>query len=320
MIVTALAAWRFDPVMAVVVAGLGLAYVLAVRAVRRRGQAWPRWRTVVFLSAGLGSVVVATMSFLGTYAHTLFWAYTVQIMALLTVCPVLLSLGAPLRLAGRVLPPRVRRRLIAVRDGRVLRVLTFPAVAPALLALTPLAIYFTGVFPATLRHVPAYEAFHLVLLAVGFLLVCPVSEPAVIPRMFSYPLAIFVAFATVLLDAFPGIVIRFDQHLIAASYYLTLPHPWLMNPLTDQQYGGDALWCVGETIDIPFLAVLVIAWMRAERGEAVRVDAYLDARDTGAEDDTPWWEADPDAARVLGRRAAAYGWDEHDPGAPPTGR
>jgi putative copper resistance protein D len=258
------------------------------------------------------------MSFLGAYAHTLFWAYTVQIMALLTVCPVLLSLGAPLRLAGRVLPPGARRRMVAVRDGRVLRLLTFPAVAPALLAFVPFAIYFTGVYPATLRHPPLYALFHLVLLAVGFLLVCPLSEPAVIPRMFSYPLAIFVAFGTVLLDAFPGIVIRFDQHLIAASYYLALPHPWLMNPLTDQQYGGDALWCVGETIDIPFLAVLVIAWMRAERTETVRVDAYLDAREADGDDDTPWWEGDPDAARMLGRRAAAYGWDEHDPGARPT--
>lgn len=315
----ALGAWRLDPVALAFIVVAGAAYGTGVWRLRRRGGSWPVGRVAVFAVGGLGSVAVATMSFLGAYAHALFWVYTIQIMMLLMVCPVLLSLGAPLRLIARLAGDRWRRRLRRMRDARIMRVAGFPGVPPVLMAAIPFAVYFTGLYAATLRSAALYEFVHLPLLLAGFLLVSPLAEPRILPRALSYPVAIFVAFADVLLDAFPGIVIRFDTHVIAASYYLGLHRPWGPSLLGDQQIGGDALWTVGETIDIPFLAVLFIMWMRADREETARVDARLDAARPPVRDDlepettAPWWETDADAARVLGRRAAAYGWDTDPP-------
>ena len=41
------------------------------------------------------------MSFLGAFAHTLFWVTTAQMALLLTVVPVLLVLGGPVSLLTR---------------------------------------------------------------------------------------------------------------------------------------------------------------------------------------------------------------------------
>ena len=65
--------------------------------------------------AGLLALVVTTMSFLGAYAHTLFWVTAAQTALLLTVVPVLLVLGAPVSLlvARRPAVGAAGRRLLA---------------------------------------------------------------------------------------------------------------------------------------------------------------------------------------------------------------
>jgi putative copper resistance protein D len=86
------------------------------------------------------------------------------------------------------------------------------------------------------------------------------------------------------------------------------------------------LWVVAEIVDLPFLALLVLQWIRADEREARALDARLDAQaervtgptssgsasagsvGTGAgrpEEslrERPWWEVDPG---VLGSERAA---------------
>ena len=123
---SALTTWTFDPVAAALVLLLAFAYIRGVRRLRAQGQQWPVGRSVWF-GLGLLVLVVESMSFLGAYAHTLFWVTAAQMALLLTVIPVLLVLGGPVSLLTRAAPgsePRVER----VLASSPIRVLTFPLI------------------------------------------------------------------------------------------------------------------------------------------------------------------------------------------------
>ena len=148
-------------------------------------------------------------------------------------------------------------------------------------------------------------------------------------------LALLFSLIELLADALPGIIIRLDTHLLAAAHVAATPRAFGPSPLIDQQLGGDLLWCVGEAVDLPFLILLILAWVRSDAREAARVDAYLDAGtaegavegttdgtiedvSAGDHDDSvaraaadearrreeqPWWERD---ASVFGDRAHEF--------------
>jgi putative copper resistance protein D len=102
-------------------------------------------------------------------------------------------------------------------------------------------------------------------------------------------MALLFGLIELLADAVPGIVIRLDAHVIAAAYFAASAQAWAPSPLHDQQLGGDLLWCIGEAIDVPFLAVLLMQWIRSDAREARHVDQILDAsasQATGGDDDS----------------------------------
>ena len=96
-----------------------------------------------------------------------------------------------------------------------------------------------------------------------------------------------IAFLELFADAIPGILLRLHHGVIGAAAGLSTLPTWVPSPLRDQQLSGDVLWFLGEAIDLPFLAWLVVRWIRADAREAAVVDARLDAE---PHDDRPWWE------------------------------
>jgi putative membrane protein len=290
-------AWRLDPLILVVALGAAVAYFVGVRAARRRGTSWPVGRTAAFYGLGIGGTVVVAMGWPGVYARALFSVYAAQVVALLMVVPLLLALGRPVELAMAALgPARVRR----VLDSRPARLVTVPVLGPLLLAVTPLLVFLTPWYPLTLRYPALVPVTHVLLLVIGLAVLVPLWEAPTVAARIPYAIALLVAFIELLADAVPGIVIRLDTHVLAAGY---LTRAWGPSPLHDQQLGGDLLWCIGEAIDIPFLALLAVQWYRSDTRDAARVDELLPVP---ADDGTtrPWWEHD---ASVFGDRANQYG-------------
>ncbi len=286
-------AWRLDPLILALAIGAAVAYLLGVRAARRRGTPWPVGRTAAFYGLGIGGLVVVAMGWPGVYARALFSVYAVQVVALLMVVPLLLALGRPVELAMAALgPERVRR----VLDSRPARLLTVPILGPLLLAVTPLLVFLTPWYPLTLRYPALVPVTQVLLLVIGFAVLVPLWEAPTVAARIPYAIALLVAFIELLADAVPGIVIRLDTHVLAAAY---LTRPWGPSLLHDQQLGGDLLWCIGEAIDVPFLALLAIQWYRSDTREAKEVDQRL----TDDELTRPWWEED---ASVFGDRADRY--------------
>jgi cytochrome c oxidase assembly factor CtaG len=139
----------------------------------------------------------------------------------------------------------------------------------------------------------------------------PLWESQTLESRIPYALALLVAFIELLADALPGIIVRLDTHVLAAGYFLT------PQPLRDQQLGGDLLWGLGEVIDLPFLVLLLVQWVRSDARDAQAADEALDARQaatTGPASaeavwERPWWETD---ASVFGDRASTFGEQPED--------
>jgi putative membrane protein len=333
-----LTAWTFDPLAIAGVVLLGAAYLAGVVRVRHAGGRWPAGRTLTFAIAGLGGLLAVTVGCIGRYAHTLFWARTLQVSVLLFVAPAFLALGRPLTLAAQALPPRVAGRLAAALRSGPARAGLNPMVGPLLLPVLCGLIFFTGIWEASLRHQFGYELLNAGLVVVGILVALPLAgEGADLPST-SIALVLLVGFVELLVDAIPGIVLRLRTSLIAPTYYPRPHGRWGPGPLADQRIGGAILWGIGEAIDLPFLALLVIRWIRADEREAARIDRELDAASrpgtaAGAshvpvrvpagdplpaqtdaitagdldrmlepDRDVPWWEID---ASVFGERRAA---------------
>jgi cytochrome c oxidase assembly factor CtaG len=304
-------AWQFDPLLATVVLAVLAAYLLGLAATRRRGRTWPVWRSVAFVVLGVGGLAVTVLGWPAVYAPALFSVSALQVMALLMVVPLLLGLGRPVELAFTALGDSGAARLRRVLDSRPARLFTVPVVSPFLLAIVPFVLFFTAWYPDTLRHPALHAATCVLLLVLGLGVLIPLWEAGTIGARIPYAIALLFAFIELLADAVPGIVIRLNTHVIAAAQ---LTRPWGAPLLHDQQLGGDLLWCTGEAIDVPFLALLAVQWYRSDTRHAQQVDEALDAAlATGAdptsgaqptdESTRPWWEQD---ASVFGDRAARY--------------
>lgn len=349
---SALDRWTLDPVILAGVALAVVAYLAGVARVRRAGGRWPLARTASFLGPGLGLVLVAAVWWVGAYAKVLFWDFTTQVTILLIVAPVFLAFGRPLTLAAEMggRPAAGVRRL---RGSRPFRLVAHPAFGPLLIPVVIFVLFFTGLLAATHRDAGVGEAVRVGLVLAGFVVALPLAgEGGPATTSLAIAAGLFLGFLELLLDAIPGILVRLRGDLLASGYYGAIHRPWGPSPLSDQRLGGAILWCVAEVVDLPFLALLVLRWIRVDAAEAARVDRELDAQTAqttqttraaraavpapagltarlavpaqdgpaGAEPERtrPWWEIDPDylgSARAAQLRREAGGTDsrnEHD--------
>jgi putative copper resistance protein D len=243
---------------------------------RRRGDRWSPWRALAFCGAGQGSILVATCSSLGTYDDTLLSVHMAQHMVLSMVAPLFMALGAPVTLALRTLGPTPRRVLLTGLHSRVAKVLTFPPVTFGLFVLTPWVLYFSGLYPATLRSDPLHDLMHLHFIVVGCLFFWPLVGLDPVPGRVSYPLRMLTMFATLPFHAFLGVTIMSMSTLIAGGYYPGLHRHWPPTPIRDQTVAGGILWGSGDIVGLVIFLVLFVQWVRESQREAVRVDRRLD--------------------------------------------
>jgi cytochrome c oxidase assembly factor CtaG len=280
--------WELAPVPLVVTVWAAGLYLLGVRALHRRGDAWPVGRTVMFVGVGMGSFYVATSSGLAAYDTTLLSVHMVQHMVLAMVVPLALALGAPVSLALRTLPRSPRRWLLVVLHSRAAKVLSFPPLTLALYVVTPWALYFSGWYPASLDHVWLHELMHVHLVVVGSLFFWPIVGIDPVPGRVGYPFRMLLVVLTLPFHAFLGVTIMGQETLLGGDHYRALRelpgYGWLPDPLDDQHLAGGLLWSSGDLVGLVLFGVLFAQWVRASIKEAAREDRrldLLDAREAG---------------------------------------
>ena len=277
--------WRFDLLFGTAALVLAVGYLLGVRRLRRRGDAWPTGRLVAWL---LGCLVLlaATSSGIGRYMPAMFSMHMVGHMLLSMLAPILLVLGAPVTLALRALPaagrdepPGPREWLLAALHSRVSRVLTNPFVATALFVVGFYGLYFSGLFDAVVDSHGAHLAMNLHFLLSGYLFYWVVIGVDPTPRPIPPLAKLGVVFASLPLHAFFGVVLMGMSTVLGADFYRSLKLDWHTDLLGDQKLGGGIAWAAGEVPLVIVLIALFVQWRRSDQRTATRLDRAAERDD-----------------------------------------
>jgi cytochrome c oxidase assembly factor CtaG/putative copper export protein len=280
--------WRFDLIFgtaALLFAGL---YVAAVLRLRRRGDRWPRGRTVAWL-LGCAVMLFATSSGVGRYMPAMFSMHMVAHMLLSMLAPILLVLGAPVTLALRALPatgrdepPGMREWLLAALHSRVSQVLTNPVVATLLFVSGFYGLYFGGIFDAAAGSHFGHLLMNVHFLLSGYLFYWVVIGIDPTPRPIPALAKVAVMFASLPLHAFFGVVLMSTRSVLGESFYRSLGLSWHTDLLGDQRLGGAIAWAAGEIPLVIVMIALLVQWTRSDRRTAQRLDRAAE-RDDDAE-------------------------------------
>jgi cytochrome c oxidase assembly factor CtaG/putative copper export protein len=280
--------WRFDLIFgtaAVVFAGL---YLTAVLRLRRRGDSWPRGRTVSWL-LGCLVLLVTTSSGVGRYMPAMFSMHMAAHMLLSMLAPILLVLGAPVTLALRALPtagrddpPGMREWLLAALHSRLSRVLTHPIVAAVLFISGFYGLYLSGIFDAAAGSHAGHLAMNAHFLLSGYLFYWVVIGVDPTPRPISPLVKVAVVFASLPLHAFFGVLLMGMRNVLGESFYRSLSLSWHTDLLGDQRLGGGIAWAAGEIPLVIVMIALLVQWSRSDQRAARRFDRAAE-RDDDAE-------------------------------------
>lgn len=294
-----LAQWRPDWLTITV---LGIVVVLFARArlqVRVSGGQWPLLRDVAF-AVGVFLALWASSGFPEARSHQLMWVWTMQVLLLLLVIPTVLVTAQPVALVRAAHGPRAV--LLRLLDSRAMRAVGHPAVGLLYVPIVIGSLFFGGVGEWMLRSPPAGWLLHVVLLGLGAVIALPLVDIEDGRTSLAVGLTVAIGAVELLVDAIPGIVLRLETHLQVALFGFARPS-WSPSWLADQQTAGGILWTAAELLDLPFLILVILQWMRVERREASRIDAQLDraeavrAASLGADSAPtarPWWLDHPE--------------------------
>ena len=269
---------RLTSLLALFLVVAGAVYLYGVHRLRRRGDDWPRGRTVAFLVGGLGSIAAVSVTGIEAYDTSLLSVHMVQHMVLSMVGPIFLALGAPVTLALRTLPAANRKLLLAVLHSRFAQVLTFPLVAFGIFVANPFVLYFTGLYRATLEHAWLHEFIHVHFIVTGCLFFWPLLGLDPLPNRWPYPARALLMVLSVPFHTVLGLTIMQSRTLLGGDWYPSLNLAW-SNPWNDQVVAGGILWAGGEIVSVTMLGILVLQWIKQSEREAKRIDRALDRQE-----------------------------------------
>jgi putative membrane protein len=245
-----------------------LVLLLYAVGVRRTRSPWPARRTLAF-AAGVGCVVVALQSGIGTYDDRLLSDHMVQHLLLLGLAPLLLLAGRPGLLLLRAAPRSARSWVVRRLD--VLRPLTHPVVCLVIFGVIVAATHLPGFYDATLRHPALHDGEHLLYLLAGLLMWWPLldADPLARRRLNGMARLVYLIAAMVPMSLLGAYLSRHTT-LVYAPY--AAPARALgTSAVTDQQQAGAIMWVLGSTLMIiAGLWQVMAAMVEEERRLVVR--------------------------------------------------
>ncbi len=225
-----------------------IAYWWAAGRLLRRGDAWPRWRTISFTAGSAGVAWIAVSPLPGDP----FTAHMMEHLILGMAAPLLLALARPFTLTLRVLPPgTARRSLLTLMHSRPAAWMVFPPVA-ALLDLGGLwLLYRTELFAAVQHHPLGHAVMHGHVLAAGLLFTFSVCQLDPVRHRRNLPLR-----GATLLAAGAA-------HAVLAKTLYATPPPGTAFTTADLQTGAQIMYYGGDVVEAALAVVLAASWYQA---------------------------------------------------------
>lgn len=277
--------WRFDLIFGTAALVFAITYLMGVRRLKVRGDAWPVGRTIAWLS-GCAFLLIATSSGVGRYMPAMFSMHMVAHMMLSMLVPVLLVLGGPITLLLRVLPaagkgdpPGLREWVQMLLHSSFSRFLTHPLVATSLFIGGFYGLYLSGLYDAAVDVHAAHLAMNLHFLLSGYLFYWVVIGIDPSPRRLPPVAKLGIVLVSLPLHAFFGVILMGTKSILGEKFYSNLALPWRIDLAADQHMGGAITWATGELPLLVVMIALVIQWSRSDERLARRQDRAADRDD-----------------------------------------
>ena len=262
-------------------AGVALiAYLLGVRAVRRRGMRWPWHRTANFV-AGIVTVWLVTATQVMGYGMMLFSVHMLQKMVLTVLSAMLLMLGAPVSLAIRALPRHgagalARRMLLVALRSRTARFLAHPVVTTVVFIGSLYGIYFTPLFDLLMSSWAGSVGMLAFFLGTGLLAFGGAFALGPWPHRGSAPVRIIELLLPGPLHAFFAVALLLAGAPVVRAF-AEPPLDWGVDVMTDQLAAGNIIWGFGEIPSLIAFAVVYFQWIRSEERQTRVSDRHVEA-------------------------------------------
>ena len=261
--------WRLDILWALIVVFGIYFYVAGHLRLAQRGDTWPIVRTISWVS-GLLLLGVATNSGLAFYGTYLFSVHMIGHMVLSMAIPLLLVLAAPVTMASRAIQARKdgsrgsREWILALVHSKYLAVLGHPLVAAAIFGLSLVVFYYSPLFEWALREHLGHQwmIIHFVLSGYLFAQALVGVDPS--PHNPPYPMRLIIVLATMAFHAFFGLSLISGTGLLAPDWYGAMGREWGLDPLSDQQRGGELAWGLGEVPTLVLAIAVTYAWSKSD--------------------------------------------------------
>lgn len=264
----------------VLACGFGIFFYLAgVWRLRRRGDHWPVYRTVLWV-AGLLLLAYITNGGVNVYEQYLFSAHMGAHMVLTMGVPVLLVPGAPVTLAARAIRPRNdgsrggREWILLAVHSRFAGVIANPIVAAVLFAGSLWVFYYSPLFRWTMVDHIGHEWMIVHFLITGYLFVQSLIGIDPVPYRLPYAFRLVLLLGTMAFHAFFGLAIMSGTGLLLADWYGAMG--WGTDALVDQQLGGGIAWSIGEIPTVALAITVAVQWSRSDEKESRRRDRHAD--------------------------------------------
>jgi putative copper resistance protein D len=276
--------WSIDPLWLLVCAFGIFFYIAGVVRLRRRGDAWP-WHRAVLWTLGLLLLFYVTNGGVTVYGNYLFTAHMAAHMALGMMVPIFLVAGAPVTLAMRAIHKRddgsrgSREWILLAVHSRYGRLISHPIFATVNFVGSLWLFYYTPIFRWAITDHIGHEWMVIHFLLAGYLFVQSLIGIDPGPSRLSYPLRLVQLFAAMTVHAFFGLAIMSGEGLLLADWFGAMGRTWGDAPLVDQQAGGAIAWSVGEIPSVVIAVLLAMQWGREEGRIAKRLDRQAERDD-----------------------------------------
>jgi len=163
--------------------------------------------------------------------------------------------------------------------SRYLAVLGHPLVAAPLFALSLIVFYYSPLFEWALSDHLGHQWMTVHFIVSGYLFALVLLDADPHPHRPAYPLRLVIVLATMAFHAFFGLGLILGEGLLVPEWFGAMGREWGLDPLADQQQGGELAWGLGE-IPTVLLAILVTwSWSRGDDREQKRRDRQADRDD-----------------------------------------
>ncbi len=254
-------------------------YVAGVLRLRKRGDAWPIYRTVLWV-VGMLVLAYVTNGGVNVYEQYLFSAHMLGHMVLTMAVPVLLVPGAPVTLAARAIRARKdgsrggREWILLAVHSRFAGIIANPIVAAVLFAGSLWVFYYSPLFRWTMLDHIGHEWMIAHFLLTGYLFVQSLIGIDPVPYRLPYPFRLVLLLGTMAFHAFFGLAIMSGTGLLLADWYGAMG--WGTDALVDQQLGGGIAWSIGEIPTVALAITVAVQWARSDEKESRRLDRHAD--------------------------------------------